>query len=211
MKSILILTLAVLLSTSMQAQENQYLRELTESVKKLRKAKDNMRDKVIADLSIENKPRISLMDDIKGGGDEYKGQKANRFRMNQVFVFVYEKQNHKMESTPIFLNSKERGINYSGIEKSVLKGGRVKYTISEHIGNQEFVIVPYHPSANYKVTISDEWHKPVEKEATDVCTVKLNNVRGGDKINIIIEYIGDKSNKEPFESFAILNYNPQKR
>ena len=83
--------LALFLCMGVQAQDNQYLRELTESVKKLRKANSKVRNQIIADLAMEKNPKIALMDDIEGGGAEYDGLEANRFFMNQVFVFVYEK------------------------------------------------------------------------------------------------------------------------
>ena len=203
--------LLALLSLGIQAQDNQYLHELTETVKKLRKAKSKVKKQIIADLAMDNKPKIALMDDIEGGGAEYDGPEANRFFMNQVFVFVYEKQNHKMESNSVFLSSKEWGINYSGIEKSIKKGGKVKYTIDGHKGRQEFVFIPYHPDTKYRVTISDDLRRPIEKEVTDVCAIKYDDVGEKDTITITIEYLGGKSNKEAFESFAILNYNPQKR
>lgn len=209
MNKVITIILFILFSMGIRAQENQYLRELTESVKKLRKAKVEQRNNVIADLAVESKPKIALMDDIKGGGAEYKGPEANRFHMNQVFVRVYGKQNHKMESDRDLLSSKEMGINYSGIEKSIKKGGTVRYTINGHLGMQEFVFVPYHPNTKYKVTIYDDWRHPIEKEATDVCSIKYYNVKSEETITIIIELI-DNSH-ESFESFAILNYNPQKR
>ena len=211
MRKLFLTMLALFLCMGVQAQENQYLRELTESVKRLRKAKSKVRNQIIADLAMEKNPKIALMDDIEGGGAEYDGDEANRFFMNQVFVLVYEKQNHKMESNSIFLSSKERGINYSGIEKSIKKGGLVRYTIDGHKGRQEFVFIPYHPDTKYKVTISDNYRMPIEKIATDVCAIKFYYVRETETITITIEYYGGDSNKETFESFAILNYNPQKR
>ena len=211
MKKGICLLLAMLAFSCAQAQDNQYLRELTEIVKKLRKAKSKIRNQVIADLAKEKNPKIALMDDIEGGGAEYDGLEANRFFMNQVFVFVYEKQNHKVESNSIYLSSKERGINYSGIEKSIRKGGRVRYTIDGHKGRQEFVFIPYHSDTKYKVTISDDLRMPIERMATDVCAIKYYNVKETDTITIIIDYYGGNSNKEAFESFAILNYNPQKK
>lgn len=211
MKKLMFFALLAFLSIGIQAQDNQYLRELTQTVKKLRKARSKEQKQIIADLAMEKNPKIALMDDIEGGGAEYDGPEANRFFMNQVFAFVYEKQNHKMESNSVFLSSKEKGINYSGIEKSIKKGGRVKYTIDGHKGRQEFVFIPYHPDTKYKVTISDDFRKPIEKEATDVYAIKYPNVGESETISITIEYLGSKSNKEAFESFAILNYNPQKR
>lgn len=212
MRRLLLTMLTLLLCMGVQAQENQYLRDLTEAVKRLRKANESVREKIIEDLSSEKNPKVSLMDDIEGGGAEYKLPTANRFKMNQVLVSVYRKQNHKVESNPGgLLSSKERGIFYSGIEKSVKKNGKVRYTIDGHKGEQEFVFVPYHPTAKYKVTVSDGWRHPIEKNVTDICSIKYYNVNAEETLTIVIEYFGDNSNKEPFESFAILNYNPQKR
>ena len=113
----LLMMLTLFLCTGVQAQENQYLRELTEAVKGLRKADSKVRDQFITQLSEKNNPKITLMDDVICEGDEFKGAKANRFRLNQSVVYVYGNQNPSLTSKDDgMLSSKERGIYYSAIE-----------------------------------------------------------------------------------------------
>jgi len=212
MRKLLFVLLTLLLCMDVQAQENQYLRDLTEAVKGLRKADSKVRDQFISKLSSSKNPKITLMDDVKCEGDEYRGSNANRFRLNQTIVYVYGNQNQTLTSKDGgMLSSKERGIYYSAIEKSVKKGGSLQCSITGHIGKQEFSIIAYRPTAKFKVTISDGWHNPVVKEGVGNVAVESYTVFGKNMVTITIDYIEDNSNKSAFESFAVLNYNPQKR
>lgn len=212
MRKILLIMLTLLLCLGAQAQENQYLRDLTEAVKELRKGSDKVRKQFEASLSSSGKPKISLMDDVKSEGDEFKGNDANQFRLNQAIVNVYDKQNQTLMSKDDgMLSSKELGIYYSAIEKSIKKGGTIKCNFTGHIGKQEVSVISYHPTAKFKVTISDGWHNPVTKEGVGTVNVESYKVLRNNTVTITIEYIGDSSNKDSFDSFAIVNYNPQKR
>lgn len=204
--------LTLLLCMGVQAQENQYLRELTEAVKGLRKGNDKVRKQFETTLSSNSKPKISLMDDVKSEGDEFKGNDANQFRLNQAVVNVYDKQNQTLTSKDDgMLSSKERGIYYSAIEKSIKKGGTIKCSFTGHIGKQEVSVISYHPTAKFKVTISDGWHDSVVKEGVGNVSVESYRVLKDNTVTITIEYIGDNSNRNSFDSFAIVNFNPQKR
>lgn len=213
MRRLLLTMLTLLLCIGVHAQENQYLRDLTEAVKGLRKGNDKVRKQFEANLSSSGKPKISLMDDIKFEGDEFKGNDANQFRLNQAIVNVYDKQNQTLMSKDDgMLSSKELGINYSAIEKSIKKGGTITCSFKGHVGKQEFSIISYHPTAKFQVTVSEIWLKPVTKEG--VGNVSIESSRAllkNHTVTIIIEYIGDSSNSDSFDSFAIINYNPQKR
>lgn len=212
MRKVLFMMLTLLMCMDVQAQENQYLRDLTEAVKGLRKADSKVRDQFVSKLSSNKNPKITLMDDISSEGDEFKGAKANRFRLNQAIVYVYGNQNPTLTSKDDgMLSSKERGIFYSAIEKSIKKGGTVNYSINGHIGQQEFSVIAYHPTAKFKLSISDGWHKTIIKEGVGNVSIEYFRVYKNNTISITIEYLGDEKNKESFESFAILNYNPQKR
>lgn len=212
MRKVLFVMLTLLMCMGVQAQENQYLRDLTEAVKGLRKGNDKVRKQFETSLSSIDKPKISLMDDVKSEGDEFKGNDANRFRLNQSIVNVYDKQNLTLTSKDDgMLSSKERGIYYSAIEKSIKKGGTIKCSYTGHIGKQEVSVISYHPTAYFKVTVSDGWHSPVVKEGIGNVVIGSYPVPKNNTVIITIEYIEDKSNKDSFESFAILNYNPQKR
>ena len=95
MRKLFLMMLTLFLCMGVQAQENQYLRELTEAVKGLRKGNDKVRKQFENNLSSSSKPKISLMDDVTSEGDEFKGNDANQFRLNQAVVNVYDSQNHR--------------------------------------------------------------------------------------------------------------------
>lgn len=212
MRKIFLMMLALFLCVGVQAQENQYLRELTEAVKGLRRGNDKVRRQFETSLSSSGKPKIALMDDVNSEGDEFKGNDANQFRLNQAVVNVYDRQNHTLMSKDGgMLSSKERGIYYSAIEKSIKKGGTITCSFTGHIGQQEVAVISYHPTAKFKVTISDGWHNPVTKEGVGTVSVESYRVLRNNTVTITIEYVGDSSNKDSFDSFAIVNYNPQKR
>lgn len=211
MRKLFLMMLTLFLCMGVQAQENQYLRELTEAVKGLRKGNDKVRKQFEKSLST-NKPKIALMDDAKVEGDEFKGNDANQFRLNQSVVNVYDRQNQTLIGKDGgMLSSKELGIYYSAIEKSIKKGGTIMCSFTGHIGKQEVAVISYHPTANFKVTISDGWHNPVAKEGVGTVSVESYRVLRNNTVTITIEYIGDSSNRNSFDSFAIVNYNPQKR
>ena len=91
----------------------------------------------------------------------------------------------------------------------------MKYPSGSHphrrIRLHEVSVISYHPTAKFKVTISDGWHNPVTKEGVGTVNVESYKVLRNNTVTITIEYIGDSSNKDSFDSFAIVNYNPQKR
>lgn len=212
MRKSLLTMLTLILCLGVQAQENQYLRDLTEAVKGLRKGNDKVREQFVNNLSASNKPKITLMDDVECEGDEFKGGNANKFRLNQAIVYVYGNQNQTLTSKDGgMLSSREQGIYYSAIEKSIKKGGSLQCSITGHIGKQEISVVAYRPTAKFRVTVSDGWHNPVVKEGLGNVSLETYRVIRSNNITITIDYIEDNSNKGTFESFAILNYNPQKR
>ena len=72
MRKLILTMLTMLLCLGVQAQENQYLRDLTEAVKGLRKGNEKVRKQFEASLSSSGKPKISLMDDVKSVNDNVK-------------------------------------------------------------------------------------------------------------------------------------------
>lgn len=87
-----------------QEQGKSYLQDITAIVKELRKSNNTVRNSAIATLSADNKPKITLMDEIRWAGDEedksneVKGNKGNRFKLNLVITHVYKNQNHQLET-----------------------------------------------------------------------------------------------------------------
>lgn len=219
MRRILLITLMLVSRlVLMQAQEptESYLQDIAKVVKELRKENNSARNSAISTLSAEGKPKITLMDEIRWAGDEeekaneIKGSKGNRFKLNQVITHVYKKQNHQLKSKSIMLNGNEKDIHFSVIEKSVKKGGKVTYQTKGRKGEQDFIFVPFNPKSKFVVTMYVDGEKVDRKESTDVCQIHLNYLYSRQTITFSINYIDDKANKDLVESFAILNYNPQK-
>ena len=198
-----------------QSQTDSYLQDLTKVVKELRKDNNAVRNSAVANLSREGKPKITLMDEIQFSGDkeekanEVKGTKGNRFKLNQVVSSVRKKQNPQLVSKNNMLNGNEKDIHYSIIEKSVKRGGKVTYELIGRSGEQDFVFVPFNPKTKYVIYMYTG-KKEIRKEVTDVCTIHLDGISRKLPLKFSITYLNDKANKDAVESFAILNYNPQK-
>ena len=201
--------------TQAQEQTDKYLQEITNVVKKLRKSSQSVYDTAITTLSKDGRPKITLMDEIKWAGDEeekaneVKGSKGNRFKLNRIVANVYKEQNHQLESKTDMLNGNEKDVHYSIIEKSVKRGGKVTYEINGRSGKQDFVFVSFNPKSKYVVYVY-LGKQIIRKEATDVCTIHLDGVLRNQPIIFSITYLDKKGNKNLVESFAIINYNPQK-
>lgn len=199
-----------------QEQGKSYLQNITEVVKELRKSNNSVRNSAIATLSADNKPKITLMDEIRWAGDEeekaneVKGNKGNRFKLNQVITHVYKNQNHQLETKSNMLNGNEKDIHFSAIEKSVKRGGKVTYQIKGRKGEQDFIFVPFNKDSKYVVTMYVDGKTVDRKEGTDVCQIHTDRLSSRQTITFSINYLSDKVNKDLVESFAILNYNPQK-
>ena len=199
-----------------QGQVDSYLQDMTKVVKELRKGSNVARNAAVSTLSADKKPKITLMDEVQWAGgaeekaNEVKGAKGNRFKLNQVIAYVYKKQNHQLETKSNMLNGNERDIHYCAIEKSVKLGGKLTYQIKGHAGSQDFVFVPFNPKTQYVVKVSVDGTLAGWKEATDVWQIHLPRLTRQQTITISIEYLNNKVNKDQVESFAILNYNPQK-
>ncbi len=219
MKKRLIFTLlsfAVFMVSQAQEQTDNYLQEIAKVVKELRKSNNSTRNSAIVTLSAEQKPKVTLMDEVKWAGDEeekaneVKGAKGNRFKLNQVVAYVYKKQNHLLESKNEMLNGNEKDIHYSLIEKSVKRGGKVTYQLKGRSGDQDFMFVPYNAKSIYVVTMYVDGKKVDRKEGSDACQIHLDGLSRRQTITFSINYLDDKANKDLVESFAILNYNQQK-
>lgn len=199
-----VVILGILACMMCHAQEDAHLKKLTERVVQLQKAKasNSALNKAVIDLSASGAPKMTLMDEIKRSDGEYRGEGANRFKMNQVVTHVYSRQNTGMVSKGDYFNSTEKDVYYSAVEKTVKKGGTVTYTLTGHVGVQEFVIVPFNPNSKFTATVNG---KPATLKGDGVQHIKIDKVK---KEDVITFSISNQSSGN--ESFVILNYNPQK-
>jgi hypothetical protein len=186
------------------AQEDANLKEMTKDLLAIRKAKasNNVLNTAVLNWSASGKPKMTLMDEIRRDKDnEYRGNGANRFKMNQVVTHVYSRQNTGMVSKGDYFNSTEKDVYYSAIEKTIKKGCIATYTLVGHVGEQEFVFVSFNPNTQFTATVNGV--STLSKDG--VAVVKLPKVEKEDTITFSIKN-GPGSN----ESFVILNHNPQK-
>lgn len=209
-RGILLLTaIGLLTSFSTYAQEDAHLKKLTEGLLQLRntKSSSDALNKTVIDWSKSGSPKITLMDEIKKDlNNEFRGNGANKFKMNQVVTHVYNRQNTKMVSKGDYFNSTEKDVFYSAIEKTIKKNCTVTYTLTGHIGVQEFVFISFNPKTEFyaNITVNGKAVGPQKSEKGVVC-LKLPKVKKEDKI---VFSIANKSGSN--ESFVILNHNPQK-
>ena len=207
MKKPILFVLGLGLSTSLScfAQEDDYLKKLTDDLIQLRetKASSDVLNKVVLNWSASGSPKITLMDEIKRDEiNEYRGKGANRFKVNQVVTHVYNRQNTGMVSKGDYFNSTEKDVYYSAIEKTVKESCTVTYTLTGHIGTQEFVFLPFDPQTQFYAKVNGQDATPIRK---GIQYIKLEDVK---KDSIITISISNKSATN--ESFVILNHNPQK-
>lgn len=187
------------------AQDDAHLKMMTENVILLRESKSsiNALNKVVINLSASGCPKMTLMDEIKRDeANEYRGNKANKFKMNQLVANVYNRQNTGMSSKGDYFNSTEKDVFYSAIEKNVKKGCSVAYSLTGHVGQQEFVFVAFNPKTRFTATVNGQ---AATAKGEGVQVIKLGKVK---KEDVITLSISNESSEN--ESFVILNHNPQK-
>ena len=188
-----------------QSITDKYLAKMTEDVKTVRKKKasKDILNKIVLNWSALGQPKVTLMDEIKRDENEYRGKDVFKFKMNQVVYHVHDRQNTKMVSKGDYFNSNERDVHYSAIEKTVKRGKTVTYEISGHAGKQEFVIVSFNPKSQLKVTVNDN---PAVSLGDGVWLFSLARVKGPIMLSVTL----DEKDSALYESFVILNHNPQK-
>lgn len=204
-----LMAIGLLTSVSTYAQEDAHLKKLTDDLLKLRKVKSSSDalNKTVLDWSKSGSPKITLMDEIKRDpNNEYRGNGANKFKMNQVVTHVYNRQNTGMVSKGDYFNSTEKDVYYSAIEKTVKGKSKVEYSLTGHVGVQEFVFISYNPGTEFHADFFINGKGTDSKKSENgLVNIKLPKVK---KIDKIVFSIDNKSGSN--ESFVILNHNPQK-
>ena len=204
---LLLIGWGLMVANSSKAQEDVNLKEMAGEILAIRKAKasDKILNETVIKWSASGKPKITLMDEIHRDKDnEFRGDGANKFKMNQIVTHVYGRQNTGMVSKGDYFNSTEKDVFYSAIEKSIKGGCKVEYTLTGHVGTQEFVFMAYNPHTEFGAIVNGHPARPVEGQK-GLLYIKLPKVKKEDKI---VFSIFNKS--EHNESFVILNHNPQK-
>lgn len=188
-----------------QSIADKHLAKMTEDVKTIRKKKASkgILNQTVLNWSAAGQPKVTLMDEIKRDENEYRGKDVFKFKMNQVVYHVHNRQNTKMVSKGDYFNSNEQNVHYSAIEKTVKRGKTVTYKISGHAGKQEFVVIAYNPKARLTVKVNS---KPAESMGDGVWISSLPRVNGP----IVVSVTLDSMDSAQYESFVILNHNPQR-
>ena len=190
------------------AQEDETLKNMVGDLIAIRaaKASDKILNETVVKWSASGRPKITLMDEIqRDKNNEYRGNGANRFKVNQMVTHVYGRQNTGMVSKGDYFNSTEKDVFYSAIEKSVKGKSKVEYTLTGHIGIQEFVFMAFNPSSKFSASVNGKPAKPIDGQRGTLY-IKLSKLK---KEDIIVFSISNESGTN--ESFVILNHNPQKR
>ena len=186
-KYILFIVFAGLLtSVSTYAQNDAHLKKLTDGVRQIRKSKSSKEalNTIVFQWSEKGSPKLTLMDNLKRDeSHEYKGKNANKFKVNQVVTYVYSRQNVGMVSKGDFFNSTEKDIYYSAIEKNVKKGETVTYTLTGHIGIQEFVFISYNPNTKFTAKVNG---REATSNGDGVQVLMLGKVKAQDSITLSI-------------------------
>lgn len=206
------LLIAIILMTvccspcSAQQIVDSHLAKLTQGVKLLRQKKASRQalNQTVMDWSAAGMPKLTLMDEIRRDPGEYRGKGANKFKINQVVTYVYDRQNTGMVSKGDYFNSTELDVYYSAIEKTVKRGKTVTYSITGHAGRQEFVFISFNPKSRFIVKVNGAL---AEDLGDGVWHADVNNVDTDDTITFSIAL--DANNSNECESFVILNHNPQ--
>lgn len=202
-----ILGLGLLSSIGCYAQEDAHLKRMTDDLLQLRKqnVSSDALNKIVVGWSISQKPKITLMDEIKRDiTNEFRGKGANKFKMNQIVTHVYNRQNTGMVSKGDYFNSTEKDIYYSAIEKNIRGKSTATYTLTGHVGVQEFVFMSFNPKTKFSARVCGMVAKPIVGKSGTL-SVKLPKVTKDKKIEIAITNESGSN-----ESFIILNHNPQK-
>lgn len=192
------------------AQTDAYLKQLAKQVEDLRvpSANKTARNNAVLALSAAGKPKITLMDDAKPHANEHRARGCSKFLFNKVVTYVHERQNLTMVSRSDYFNSNELGVKYSAIEKSIVKGKTVSYTLTGHSGAQEFVFISFNPRTQFEVRAGKAGAAPIAVRAQGgKACVALGNVSKTDQITFSIT--SAQTNGEAYDSFVILNHNPQ--
>ena len=187
--------------TGSYAQKDTHLAKLTQGLVRIRskKASSGILNKTVMEWSATECPKITLMDDLgKDKENEFLGNGSNKFKINQVVTYVHGRQNIQLTSKGEYFTSTEKDVHYSVIEK----GHTASYTLTGHIGDQEFVVVSYNSKTKFTVKVNGD---NAVVAGDGICAILLSNVKKTDTITITIANEGTSD-----ESFVILNHNPQK-
>lgn len=205
--SLFLIGLGMMVANSCYAQEDENLKKMAGDLIAIRKAKasDKILNEIVIKWSASGKPKITLMDEIqRDKNKEYRGNGANKFKLNQMVTHVYGRQNTGMVSKGDYFNSTEKDVFYSAIEKNVKGKSKVEYTLTGHIGIQEFVFIAYTPNTKFSASVNGKPAKLFDGQ-NGTLYIKLPRVKKEDKIVFSITNESGYS-----ESFVILNHNPQK-
>ena len=202
----MLIGMAIIVANGCYSQDDAYLKKMIDDLLMMRKEKasNNILNKTVLDWSASGKPKITLMDEVQcDKNNEYRGNGANKFKINQVVTHVYSRQNTGMVSKGDYFNSTEKDVYYSVIEKTIKKGCTATYTLIGHVGFQEFVFLSFYPKTRFSAMVNGKSAQPVSgKEG--ILYIRIPQVKKGESVSFSISNESGSN-----ESFVILNHNPQ--
>lgn len=149
----------------------------------------------------------TLMDELpvdKDGECSLKNR-VDTFGLNEMGFRLAKAHSGVANARSKFRNGQDPRYNYSFIEVTAKKGHDVSYYITRRKGKQVFVVVPYFPQANFRISMSLRG-KPVGRlEKDDNGSVYLfidEDVETDDKLHLTIH-----NNSGINQAFVIVNYN----
>ena len=127
------------------------------------------------------------------------------FGLNEMGFRLAKSHSGVTNARSRFRNGQDPRYNYSFIEVTAKKGCAVSYDITRRQGRQVFVVVPYSPNANFRLTMSRNGKSVgrIEKDSNGAAYLFIDEaVEKDDTLHLTIQ-----NNSGRNQAFVIINYN----
>ena len=162
-------------------------------------------DKVAREFAYDH--AWTLMDELpvdKAGECSLKNH-VETFGLNDIGFRLAKSHNGVTNARSRFRNGQDPRYNYSFIEVTAKKGCAVSYDITRRQGRQVFVVVPYSPKANFRLTMSRNGKSVgrIEKDSNGATYLFIDEaVEKDDTLRLTIQNTSERN-----QAFVIVNYN----
>ena len=162
-------------------------------------------DKVAREFAYDH--AWTLMDELpvdKAGECTLKNR-VDTFGLNEMGFRLAKSHSGVTNARSRFRNGQDPRYNYSFIEVTAKKGCAVSYDITRRQGRQVFVVVPYSPNANFRLTMSRNGKSVgrIEKDSNGAAYLFIDEaVEKDDTLHLTIQ-----NNSGRNQAFVIINYN----